>query len=124
MKKVLFVLVVALTFIGCSKPERICYAEFKLLSNQDDAFQLQYVFGSNSNLYTDPNYSPLPNGFTLTSDEQNFEKGSNIIAAAYASGGTSFTQLDQIEIKFYVDGSLEETRTVNNNGGNVTFIVP
>ena len=106
------------------KPERICYAEFKLLSNQDDAFQLQYVFGSNSNLYTDPNYSPLPNGFTLTSDEQNFEKGSNIIAAAYASGGTSFTQLDQIEIKFYVDGSLEETRTVNNNGGNVTFIVP
>jgi hypothetical protein len=63
-------------------------------------------------------------GFTLTTAEYLLEKDVNILAMAMSTGINGASSNNQLEIKFFVNGNLEETRTVNGYSGTTNFIVP
>ena len=128
MKKIFIVLVVALIFIGCSKPQREVYAEFELLSNPDGAARVifHYTGGVPYSQYTDL-ITPVPVGTTWTTETFLYEKGTNTIATVNTDNLQTPTipyYSHQWQVKFYVDGNLEETRTNGGVSSGINFIVP
>jgi hypothetical protein len=126
MKKIFIVLVVALTFIGCSKPEREVYAEFELLSNPESCYWIRFQFYQGGCVENNSTIiPPIPVGTTCVSPTYLLEKGTNANASVIAltPTGASPNTLEY-KIKFYVDGNLEETRIESYTSQNTNFIVP
>ena len=125
MKKIFIALFCCVAMVGCTNnQERICYAECKLISNPENSSYVQFWFSGGTQYYQEPNLTPLQVGFTLTSDEYLLEKDVNIMAMAMSTGTNGVSSNNQLEIKFFVNGNLEETRTVNGYSGTTNFIVP
>ncbi len=120
MKKILFVLIVVLTFVGCSKPEREVYVECELLTNPDACTALIFTF-QNSTVTEGDNITPVSAGFSWTSESFSLFKGSN--ATVNCSLFPYLSNSYQYEVKLYVDGNLEETRTATGNP-NINLIIP
>ena len=123
MKKVLIELVIGLTFVGCSKPERTCHAEFELLSNPEGCHFVSFYFYQGGCTHNNNLTTPIPVGTTCVSPSYLLEKGTNANAIVGADATVLPITL-QYEIKFYVDGNLEETRTESYTGSSINFIVP
>ena len=125
MKNIFIALVCIVAMVGCNNnQERICYAECKLISNPENSSYVQFWFSGGTQYYQEPNLTPLPVGFTLTSAEYLLDKDVNIMAMAMSTGINGVSSNNQLEIKFFVNGDLEETRKVNGYSGTTNFIVP
>ena len=125
MKNIFIALVCIVAMVGCNNnQERICYAECKLISNPENSSYVQFWFSGGTQYYQEPNLTHLPVGFTLTSAEYLLDKDVNIMAMAMSTGINGVSSNNQLEIKFFVNGDLEETRTVNGYSGTTNFIVP
>ena len=72
MKKVIFVLLVAIVFAGCSKPEREVYAEYELISNTNCSYIYCGIGAGPCSSYIYPGLedlsTPVPVGVTYTSE--------------------------------------------------------
>ena len=147
MKKIFIVLVVALTFIGCSKPQREVYAEATLLANPDDCALFQVNLNASADEGYASNYdnandftpetvgtiivTPETVGTIIVTPTLSLTKGNNVAYSIYNYNpnfipGTSagvFSVDMETEVRVYVDGNLELTqqRTGDNSG---VFIVP
>ena len=126
--KYLFIILIAFSFIGCDgeepNPTRTVYATFTLISNPENASYLQVWLHNGTIMHQEPNGSPVPVGFSLTTAEYSFLKDFNCTAMALSTGASGLSSNNEIEIKLYVDGDLAETRVVNGASGQTNFIIP
>jgi|TARA_B110000037_G_C17090196_1_gene493688 hypothetical protein len=131
--KYLFIILIAFSFIGCDgeEPTKKVYATFTLISNPFNSPAMQIVFGGGGSYHSIDPFTPLPIGFTHTTAEYLFTKNTNCSARAMMNGyepGTEALILtgatgNEIEVKFYVNGDLTETRVINGVE-STNFIIP
>ena len=127
MKKIFIALFGFVALVGCNNtPEREVYAEFELLSNPESCYYVAFSFYQGGCVENNSTIiPPIPVGTTCVSPTYLLEKGTNANASVIGltPTGAPPTTL-QCEIKFYVDGNLEETRIESYTGHNINFIVP
>ena len=135
MRKIFIVLVVALTFIGCSKPQREVYAEATLLANPDNCYIFALNIISDEGNAGAPedvtDYTPETVGTTIVTPTLSLTKGVNMNYGTWMNyvnilGNVAYSYDYEVEVRIYVNGNLEETtiQTSSGLGYDFNFIVP
>ncbi|MDB4710999.1 hypothetical protein OAF16_04640 [Flavobacteriales bacterium] len=136
MKKIFIVLVVALTFVGCSKPQREVYAEATLLANPDNCYLFALGINSDEGSANAPydalDFTPETVGTTKVTQTLSLTKGVNMTYGSTMSyintlGNSAYSFDFEVEIRIYVNGNLEETQIATTSGSfgqDFNFIVP
>lgn len=123
MKKIIIVLVCFVALIGCNPNANIrdIYLEFELLDNPDNCDYMSCNCGYAYFLVD--NSSVVPVGTMWTTDIIRASKNSNIVFSCGMTYSLGVSPNNEYQVKFYVDGNLEETRTHIGNS-TINFIVP
>tara|TARA_Y100000589_G_C26953853_1_gene547630 strand:- start:370 stop:717 length:348 start_codon:yes stop_codon:yes gene_type:complete len=114
--KRLLVFVFTVMLLGSCNKQKTIYSECTITNNPDNSL---FSFGFGMEILYSSSYSV---GTTLTSQEYSAEKGSNWTAGV-AAFPSNINSMNEYEIKFYVNGNLQETRTATNFA-QFNFIVP
>jgi hypothetical protein len=125
MKKIFIVLVCFVALIGCNPNAnfRDVYVEFELLDNPDNATMMTCIFMLSQ--ITVDNGSVVPVGTMWVSDAISVYKGYNTqFTCDISTPNIGSSSLCEYQVKFYVDGNLEETRTQIGSSGDIIFRVP
>ena len=124
MKKIIIVLVCFVALIGCNPPNsniRDIYLEFELLNNPDNCDHM--VCDGTLGTFTVDINTVVPVGTMWTTDTRRIGKDSNVGFYCHMTYSSGMSPNNEYQVKFYVDGNLEETRT-HIGSSPINFIVP